>query len=200
MSMRRGWALLCAAALLGVRDAQAQAAQALKLKPADAKLDEEFTLIGSVRELSDGRVLITDPRENRVVVADLKAGTVTPVGRTGSGPNEYGMAGPLHALAADSSILFDLSSRRWLLFSGASIVQTLPPDTPIILAMKGSARGADAKGNVWTFASPTQFDQDHAKPGTTETGAADSGFVVRGNRTTAKLDTVARVRQALSRQ
>ena len=30
----------------------------IKLKPADAKLAEEFTAIGSVRELPDGRVLL----------------------------------------------------------------------------------------------------------------------------------------------
>ena len=68
----------------------------IKLKAADAKLDEEFTALGSVRELSDGRVLLNDARDKRIVVADFKTGAVAQVGRLGSGPNEYAAAAPLH--------------------------------------------------------------------------------------------------------
>lgn len=178
----------------------AHAAPQLRLPPADAKLDEEFTIIGSVRELSDGRVLITDAREGRVVVADFRTGVVKPVGRKGQGPGEYGNGWPLYPIAGDSSIMFDLQSRRWLVLNGTAIVTTMPPDAPIILATKGSARGTDGRGRVWTIASPTQFDESKSKPGSIDVGAADSEFVVLGNRTTGKLDTVAKVRAAPMRQ
>jgi len=178
----------------------AQPGRDLRLKPATAELAEEFTLIGSVRELADGRVLITDPREGRVVVADLKTGVLQPVGRKGQGPNEYGMAGPLLPLAADSSLMADVTSRRWLLFSGSAIVATLPPDTPIIKMLRGFARGADGRGNVWSTASPQAFDQEKTKPGTVTYGPADSEFVVRANRGTGKMDTVGQLRVAVSRR
>jgi hypothetical protein len=178
----------------------AQAERPLKLPPANATLAEEFTVIGSVRELSDGRVLITDPRDGRVVVADLKTGAVIQVGRKGKGPNEYENPGPLIPLAADSSLLSDFMQRRWLLFSGPAIVATLPPDTPIIKAVSTFVRGADGRGNVWTTASPHRFNQETAKPGTLTFGPADSDFVVRANRATARLDTVTKLRGVVSRQ
>jgi hypothetical protein len=178
----------------------AQAPKEIKLKPADAKPAEEFTFIGSVRELSDGRVLVNDPREGRIVVMDLKAGTVAQVGRKGSGPGEYQMAAPVRALAGDSSLVMDMLSRRWLLLNGASIVATLPPDTPIITAMKGFATGVDGRGYVWQTVNPQSFSEQNPTPGTIEFGPKDSNFIVRGNRTTGALDTVAKVRAAVSRQ
>jgi hypothetical protein len=197
--------MACLALPAVIGSAQSQAVPQLRLKPASAKLDEEFTSIGSVRELSDGRVLITDTRDRRVVVADLKNGTVTQVGRTGDGPAEYAMAAPIHRLAGDSSIMFDVMTRRWLLFDGASIVATMPPDAPIITAMKGSAKGSDVRGNVWRTASPPGMgggapDDKSWKPGSRDWGGKDSEFVVRGNRATAKVDTVAKVRMTPARQ
>lgn len=182
----------------------AQAPRQVTLKPADAKPEEEFTVIGSVRELADGRILVTDPRENRVIVMDLKAGTIAPVGRQGRGPGEYGGALPLRAIAGDSSMMFDFMSRRVLLFEGAKIVATLPPDAPLITATKGLALGADTRGNVWFTQSPNNTENAKGEvewqPGTREFGLKDSNVVVRLNRRTLKLDTIAKVRQALSRQ
>lgn len=43
-----------------------------RLPPATAHLSEDFTSITSMRELRDGRVLITDPRGDRFVVADFR--------------------------------------------------------------------------------------------------------------------------------
>jgi len=181
--------------------AAVQAPRQLGLKPPTAQLSEEFTLIGSVRELSDGRALISDPRDNRVVVADLKTGAVLQVGRQGQGPGEYAMAGPLIPLAGDSSLLVDGRTRRWLLFSGATITVTVPADNQLIRALKAQARGADQRGNVWGLASPRpEIDQEHVKSGTITFGPADSDLVVRGNRGSGKIDTLTQVRLAVSQQ
>lgn len=172
----------------------AQAVARIALKPADAKLEEEFTLVGSVRELRDGRVLVTDPRDNRVVVIDFKSGAVTQVGRAGRGPREYGSAAPVRAIAGDSSIMFDASTGRWHLFNGAQLVATLPPDTGIVRVFGRSASGVDARGFVWRTAGgqmPTT--------GTKDMGAGDSVVLVRGNRATAVLDTVLSMRAVNSR-
>ena len=186
--------------LLAGTSLEAQVPRQLKLPPANAQLAEEFTSIGSLRELPDGRVLLNDPRDGRVVVADLKTGVVQQVGRKGQGPNEYSMAGPLHAVAGDSTLLVDGQTRRWLLFAGSSIVVTVPPDAPIIRATKGFVRGADRMGNVWILTSAAQFDPEKPKAGITIFGPADSDVVVRGNRGNAKLDTVTKLRGGISRQ
>lgn len=71
--MRPRFLVLLLSALLAPRAVAAQRS-ARALQPANARLDEAFTRILSVRELSDGRVLVTDDRDNRLVVADMKAG------------------------------------------------------------------------------------------------------------------------------
>lgn len=200
MSALRSAASFLAIVLAFPPPAHGQSERQLKLPPPTARVSEEFTSIGSVRELADGRVLITDPREGRVVAVNLSTGAVEQVGRKGQGPGEYGNAGPLIPLAGDSSLMVDFMGRRWLLFSGSTIVATLPPDTPIIKAVKTFARGADGLGHVWISVSPREFVQETAKAGSIDFGPADSDMVVRGNRATGRLDTVTRVRGAVSRR
>lgn len=195
----RAFRTILAVAAVAPSLALAQAPRQFRLKPATGELQEEFTTIGSARELSDGRVLINDPREVRVVVADFKAGTVQQIGRKGQGPNEYGVAANLMALGADSTLMVDGATHRWLLFSGATIAVTLPPDAPILKAVKTFARGADARGNVWGIQSRLDLDPLHMKAGTVTTSPSDSDYVIRANRATIKLDTVATVRSAISR-
>ncbi len=170
--------------------AGAQRIVVVPLKPPNATLDEEFTLIGSVRELRDGRVLITDPRENRIVVADLGAKRIEPVGRQGHGPEEYGSAQPIYAIAGDSSLMFDMLNRRWLLFDGPRIAGTQPPDAAAIQATRGFATGADARGFVTTLASQPPF------AGSRDIGKKDSSTVIRVARASGTVDTIAHVRSA----
>jgi hypothetical protein len=187
----------------------AQNAPSIKLKPATAKLDEEFTSIVSVRELSDGRVLISDGRENRIVVADFTTGAVAQIGRTGSGPGEYQSAGVLYPIGGDSTLMIDLRGARWNLFDGAKLALALPPDAPIVAAIGRSITGADARGNVSrTMASPLGTPTGGAGRGAPPGGGRatppvatklpgdlpDSAFVIRGRRSDAHLDTLARVK------
>jgi hypothetical protein len=57
----------------------------------DAEYAEPFTQINGVRELKDGRVIVSDVREKTVQLVDLKAGSAQKIGREGSGPGEYAM-------------------------------------------------------------------------------------------------------------
>jgi hypothetical protein len=68
--------------------------------------------------LSDGRLLIGDRREFSIVVADFATGAVTPIGRRGSGPEEYRGVTAFMLLAGDGTLMADPSSRRWILFDG----------------------------------------------------------------------------------
>jgi hypothetical protein len=119
------------------------------LPPPDRTLGEEFSNIRGIRELADGRVLITDLGDNRLVVADFARGTVRSVGRIGAGPGEVRHFGRLFALSGDSTLLTDEpDGRRWLVLSGDSIVATVPADDPLLLASSGAPRGTDQRGNI----------------------------------------------------
>lgn len=123
---------------------------AIVLKPADAFLSEPFGSIHSIRELADGRVLISDASsENRLVVADLRTGRVRLVGNNGAGPGEYRQAGALFRLPGDSTLFVDAPARGrwWLLLKGDSIVRNVPPDLPA-LNIIGTLQGVDSTGRV----------------------------------------------------
>jgi hypothetical protein len=49
----------------------------------------EFSLLRSIRELSDGSVIVADPIEGTLQRIDHGLARATPLGRTGAGPGEY---------------------------------------------------------------------------------------------------------------
>jgi hypothetical protein len=136
---------------VGTAVAFQQAPRVITLRSADATLGEPFTSIYSVRELADGRVLISDySQDNRVVVADMASGRVRKVGNVGAGPREYRQAGKLFALPGDSTLLIDSPDRGrwWLLMHHDSIVRNVPPDLPALRVVGGSPSGVDDRGRV----------------------------------------------------
>jgi hypothetical protein len=129
--------------------ATADLAQA-QLPPPNATLSETFTYLSSIRELSDGRIILTDARELRIVVADFATQQVRQIGRIGQGPGEYSRPMPVHPLGGDSSVSVGFDS-RWLLFDRDSIVATLTVSDPVVA---GVARcvpyGFDDRGRLLT--------------------------------------------------
>ncbi len=186
--MRRLLLLICSAGL--VVPAGGQQVPAISLAAADAVHPHEFTFITSVRELSDGRVIVTDGREQQLLVLDFATGTSREIGRKGRGPGEYAMVAMVRPLAGDSSMMVDLGTRRWVMFLGDRIVDVVPPDHPAILATQGFFLYADAAGRVVRRFDPPTRD------GTTYRTDRDSGAVVFVSRRTGRADTVASVRLA----
>lgn len=178
------WTCVLIATLLAGQPARAQASR--PLAPANASLAEEFVSIRSVRELADGRVLISDasPASTRLVVADLATGRVRQIGRTGSGPGEYGIAGKLLAPPADSTLLVDDSrGLRWLLLHRDSIVVTVPPDNAGLRAAGLALIGADNAGHVLRFRElngPNSVTMTRAIRVHRGTGASDTAAALRG--------------------
>ena len=168
--------------------AGAQPMRTLRLGASTGTLDAEFTVVTSVRELRDGRVLVTDGRERKLFVGDFRTRAVQQVGRNGSGPGEYGMVGFLRPLAGDSSIMLDAMARRWLLLDGATIVGQQSPDHPAVLASGGFFTHSDTLGHVLTRRVPERAD------GLTVTDRRDSSNLVLVRRSTGVAQTVARVR------
>lgn len=123
------------------------------LKSPDAKFEEPFDQVVALRELANGRVLVTDVAAKAVLLADFRTQAHSQVGRSGQGPGEYNLPGDLIALAGDTTLVVDRGNRRMLVITpdgkmGATV--TFPE------AMGGipDLRGADRQGRLYAQASP----------------------------------------------
>ncbi|HVH38603.1 MAG TPA: hypothetical protein VM764_01135, partial [Gemmatimonadaceae bacterium] len=95
--------------------AQQRAARAIG-KPL-AEFDEPFTGPLHLVELRDGRLLVHDGGEKRLVIADFATGDVSDAARLGAGPLEFQTATALLRGPGDSIRLHDLVQSRVLLLS-----------------------------------------------------------------------------------
>ena len=179
---------LCAPVLVS-----GQSFRAIRLSPADALLGEEFIAVSSLRELSDGKVLVTDRREQRIVLVDFRTQQVSPVSRRGQGPGEYSSPPLLFPLAGDSSLLVARTQRRWILMHGPNVVSTLPPNDAALLAARSNVLGTDTVGRVLTSRAPSP------QAGVTVITSRDSLALVFVDRASGQADTIARLRRATSR-
>jgi hypothetical protein len=157
-----------------------------------AELAEGFTSLQGVRELADGRVLTIEACEQVLKLVDFAAGSASQVGRTGSGPGEYRNTSRLLALAADSSAIYDVGNRRYLII--------LPDGTPGATFAEPPRAARVANGRVAAIGfSPTQSDAQgrlYAREfGLLEAGPtlvrAESVAVERWDRRLARRDTLA---------
>lgn len=190
---------------LGVAVASPLAAQgAPRTLPApNATFEEPFSSVGvgTVRELSDGRLIVADPRDKVVQRIDLRTGQAVAIGREGAGPAEFGM--PMRVLAAprDTTLLFDPLNTRYLVIGpDAKPISTFrtESETPagaggpgggrIMMGGGLSARATDARGRLYGEGSPLSMDAE-GRP-----KAADSAAVVRYDRGTRRLDTLTYVK------
>lgn len=185
--MRQILPLLTAASLLGAVPVTAQAPLKTLTKP-DVEYEEPFTQINGIRELRDGRVIVSDVREKTVQLVDLKAGTAQKLGREGSGPGEYALPMRLLALPGDTSVVYDPLNRRFLVIGpdgkpGPFV--SYEPESGGRLRIGTGARYTDARGRLYS-AGPNFSIGPNGEPTT-----ADSAPIVRLDRTTRKTDTLA---------
>src|SRR5688572_7518610 len=169
----------------------ALAAQPISLARPDAEFKEAFAQIGTVRELADGRVVVVDPRDRTVQLIDFRSGAATRIGRLGQGPGEYGFPARIIALPADTSAIYDPPNARYLLITPQGLTGAtfrLDEKVAVHLGGRGSVpRGTDARGRVFFEGSPIAGGRGEA------TTAVDSAPVMRYDRQTKKLDTLAYV-------
>ena len=189
--MRRITAFTLSTLISGTAAAHGQstAPRPIALPAPNATLDAEFTAVTSVRELPDGRVLVVDGSEKKLLVVDWTKKSATQVGRNGSGPGEYVQPSMLFALGTDSTLLPDVRNGRWLILTGATIATTVGPDAPVIRNGARNPVGADNHGRVL-------FTRSIA-PGSnspTEMPRRDSLLLIRTQRATGKADTLGLVR------
>jgi len=132
----------------------------VRLETPDATLAEPFSFVRGVRELSNGRVLIADWIENRVVMADFAAGTVRQLLREGPGPAEVRLPTALARLRGDSTLVLDEGNNRLIILApDGRAVRTILAEVP----GRGGVRGVDA-GGAFFHAIPAWSEGPDALP------------------------------------
>lgn len=156
-----------------------QAQGTVNLPPASATLEHDFDRVTSVRELRDGRVLVSDSRNQQVFLGDFDKQQVDLVGRNGPGPQEYQGASLLFATGGDSTLMLDLT-RRWIVFHGGQTMGAVPSDVLVAKGLLGFIQGADSLGHVLVIRS--------------RAGMSDSASIVLLDRNTGSPTAVGSVR------
>jgi len=173
-------AIVCV--VCGTGDAAGQAVPRTVLAKPDASFPEAFSNVAGLRELADGRVLLSDRLEQTVSLLTLASGDIAQVGRQGQGPGEYAMPGPLFPFAGDSTLMVDFGAMRALLIAGDQVGRTIPLSTgdglPLIL------RGVDGRGRLYG-SMPT------ISRGAAPDASSDSTPISRIDPTTGTVDTAA---------
>ena len=142
----KGYSSAVVALCLLVTSASAQTTH--RLAEPEAWFPDPFTQVRGLVELPDGRVLVTDWVEERLVVLDFDAGVAEDLYRVGGGPREYRLPQRLLELPADSVLLVDQGNQRQLV---------LDPDLAITRVHRGPSayrftrvpRAIDAQGSFY---------------------------------------------------
>jgi hypothetical protein len=170
------------------------------LSKPETEFAEPFSAVVAIRELADGRVLVSDSKDKIVQVVDLKAGRATKVGREGAGPGEYGLPAQLFPLPGDSSVVFDPLNSRYLVIlpsgkPGATfrVGDDGPKEAgpaggrgPVIMVGGlglGMPKAVDARGRLYFEGPPLAMGPNGPM-------AADSVPVMRYDRGTRRADTL----------
>jgi len=194
--------LLPAFAVAAVTAGSLAAQGAPRTLPApNATFEEPFSSVGvgTVRELSDGRLIVADARDKVVQRIDLRTGQAVAIGREGSGPAEFGMPMRVFGAPSDTTLLFDPLNTRYLVIGpDAKPISTFrtESETPpsgaggarIMMGGGLTARATDARGRLYGEGSTLSVDAE-GRP-----KSADSAAILRYDRGTRRLDTLAFVK------
>lgn len=164
----------------------------------DVEFPEPFTNPTGIRELRDGRVIVSDPRDKVVQLIDFRTSRATKIGREGNGPREYALPMALLALPGDSSAIYDPLNQRYLLINpdgSPGEFFTVAPDAGTAGGGPGRAvfgftppRYSDSRGRLYMAGMGISVTPDGVRQ-------ADSVPVIRYERSTKKRDTVGYFRQ-----
>lgn len=158
--------------------------QRIRLEGPDARSPEPFSAIAGLRELSDGRLLLSDQIEQTLVRLDLATGAREELGRRGGGPGEYRMPGELLALPGDTTLMRDMGNQRFqtILPNGSLSDESLPARHPHGWPL--FPRGVDSGGNIYFDLAGMMI------PGLEESAAKGIAPILRWDRRGSRVDTM----------
>jgi hypothetical protein len=158
---------------------------------ADATYPEAFSIVSGLREMPDGRLMITDGISQVVAWVDLEAGTMEQIGKEGQGPREYRTPDALFPWPGDSTLLVDLGNGRLtVLGPNGEFTRTMPIARQVgdlLVVVLPSA--VDAEGLI--YYQPLDMggpDQGRGRP-----QVADSAAIARWDPRTDQVDTLGMV-------
>src|SRR5690349_18437331 len=121
----------------------------LRLPSPDVVFAEDFSVVSSVRELTDGRVLVSDEKEGRLVLIDVRARSAITIGSRGAGPGEYRQVARLWAISGDSTFHKEPFGPRLIILHGGQIIRTIGPSDPSLQAITTAPLlGVDGRGGM----------------------------------------------------
>jgi hypothetical protein len=145
-------------------------------------VDIDFSQIRGVRELNDGRLIVSDRLEQKVVVLTPATAKAETISRIGSGPLEYRLPTGVYPVPGDSSLLMDEGNSRVAVIGPdlkvkRSFVLNLPE-----IGYPLTARGRDGNGR-FILAIPAWLHSRGPQK--------DSVVLVRFDQATNRVDTLA---------
>lgn len=169
----------------------AQSVPVVSLSKPDAEFAEPFDQVTAVRELRDGRVIVSDLLAKGVSLADFRSGSATAIGREGQGPGEFAFPAGLIPLPGDTTLLVDPGQRRFLKIApdGKPTGTVAFPDG---LGGMLAVRGADRQGRIYVQGSP--FGNGPGLRGDDDGVIPDTVAVLRWTPGRAGFDTLGRVK------
>ncbi len=124
---RMSWRIFGTAAVFTLTASMLDAQAPQRRLQADARYPEGFSIVSGLREMPDGRLMITDGISQILAWVNLEAGTMEQIGREGQGPREYRTPDALYPWPGDSTLLVDLGNTRLtVLGPNGEFARTMP--------------------------------------------------------------------------
>lgn len=161
----------------------------VRLGAAERILPHQFTQIRGVRELPDGRLLVSDRLEPALYALDWNGNRLTRIGREGDGPAEYRLPGALVPLPGDSTLVIDEGNLRLLVVGPDLVIRRGFSNQRPGLIYGIYPRAVDARGRFY-FQIPGWASGARGDP------PPDSIVVARIDWKTGSMDTLTRVKNA----
>lgn len=154
----------------------ASQAPTIRLTSPTASPQADFSDPVSLAELSGDRVLVSDHRENRLTIVDLRTGQSRNIGRQGAGPGEYQFVDWLFPRAGGGAWVVDRAQRRLLPMNADGTFET-----PIAYPAGFIVRDMDANEVIYA---------DGFVPGVRGAPRPDSMWAIRWDPASRRVDTL----------
>lgn len=179
--------LLAAAAGCGGASAGGEGQGQVRLVEPEAVFDHTLSVVQTVREMPDGRVLVADPLGQVLLLVDMDAGAADTLGSIGEGPEEYQQPDAVWPLPGGKTLLVDLGNTR---LTEMSPELEFGETRPYVVGdfMQGTMvmaipQAVDGDGRVYVRSMPSM------------SGArSDSAYVLRLDLEAETVDSVARIK------